>query len=176
MDRRKFLVSAGAGGLAVAGGATLASVTRADIPFDGLTRGRGSPATIRRTITNDDVTYHEVTNEVSTSGSRLPFDVWASRECNKIGARNVVQILEDRLDRELKGVGSGVRHLIFGPVITVDHNVTLDQNNVVNEPNVSLDRLISVTPRTITTTIHLAGTAYSNTTPVGVGHHEVSAD
>lgn len=178
MNRRKYLVAAGGALVAVTGGTAVANATRADILADSeLTRGKGDAETTARTVTRESVEYLESTNEVDERGHTEPFEGWARRECAAIGANEVVPVVEDRLDESVEGVGSGVRHLLFGPVVTLDHTVTRDRDgSIASEPNVQLDRLISVAPRTMTVTVTLDGRGYTTEVPVGVGHAEVSAD
>jgi len=178
MNRRKFLIAGGGTVVALAGGTAVASATRADILGDTeLTRGKGEAEEIEKTITRESVEYLESTNDVRENGHTQPFNKWARSECAEIGANEVVPVVDDRLETAVEGVGSGVRYLIFGPVITVDHTVTRDRDgSTVNEPNVTLEQLISVAPRTITVTVTLAGERFTKEFPVGVGHSEVSMD
>lgn len=171
MNRRKVLLTAG-GAIIAVGGTAVANATRADLLADSeLTRGKGEAVTIERTITRDSVEYLESTNEVRENGHTEPFNEWARRESEKTGASAVVPVVENRFEKSVEGVGSGVRYLIFGPVITVDHTVTRDRDgSIVSEPNVTLDQLISVAPRTMTVTINLNGRGYTKDIPVGVGH------
>lgn len=178
MNRRTYLVAAGGALTAVAGGTAVASATRADVLADSeLTRGEGEATTIARTISRDSVEYVESTNEVRENDRTEPFERWARRESNEIGAETVVGTVENRFEKSVEGVGSGVRYLLFGPVVTVDHTVTRDRDgSTVSEPNVGLERLVSVAPRTMTVTVELSGHEFTKEIPVGVGHSVVSMD
>jgi len=178
MNRREYLAVAGGSLVAVGGGAGLARATRADIAASGeLNRGSGAPVTREQTITRESVEYLPETNEVRERGSTQAFDDWARRECAAIGAREVLAVVQNRFDTAVEGVGSGVRHLLFGPAVTVDHTVTRDRDGeVTSEPNVTLDALTAAAPRTMTITVILDGQRYTRELPVGVGHTEVSAD
>lgn len=169
MNRRKFLLASG--GIISVGGTAVASATRTDILADEeLTRGKGKAVALENTNTLDSVTYLESTNEVRKNGNTLPFNKWARWECADIGASEVVFIVDNRLEPTVEGVGSGVASQIFGPVITADHTVTRDSDGtIVSEPNVTLDELISVAPRTVTVTVNLEGRGYATDIPVGVG-------
>lgn len=176
---RRTLLAAGAGGLAaVAGGAALADATRADVAADRqLTRGEGDRAALERTVARESVEYLEATDEVEADGRTVPFEEWARREAAEVGADAVVGVVEDRLDRSLRGVGSGVRYLLFGPVVTLDHTVTRNrEGEVVNEPDVPLETLVAVAPRRLAVTVVLEGRSSTARFPVGVGHVEVSYD
>lgn len=164
--------------VAAVGGTAVASATRADLDLDGeLTRAAGDPHVIRRTVTRESVTYLPSSDEVRTDGRTVPFDRWARRECRTVGADRVVTVVEERLGRPVESVGSGVRHLVFGPVVTVDHVTTRDRDGEVrSEPDVPVDRLVSTAPRTLTVTVALADRSYTTTLPVGVGQAEMSAD
>lgn len=178
MNRRKLLVSGTGALVAVAGGTAVANATRADISADGeLTRGAGDAVAIAETVTRDSVEYLESSNDVVENGHTAPFEEWARRECEEIAADEVVPVVDDRIEASVEGVGSGVRYLLFGPVITVDHTVTRDRDgSVASEPNVPFERLISVAPRTVTVTVTLDGRGFTTAVPVGVGHAEVSVD
>jgi len=176
--RRKYLVSAGGALVTLTGGTAVVRETRADILADGeLTRGRGEPAKVERAIVRDSVEYLEPTDEVRENGHTDPFGEWARRECGEVGAEAVVSVVERRIDGPVEGVGSGVQYLLFGPVVTVDHTVTQERDgSVASEPNIPLDRLVSVAPPTMTVTVALDGREYTAELPVGVGHAEVSPD
>lgn len=178
MNRRKVLVAAGGAIGTVAGGTAVANAARADILADGeLTRGGGEPAAREKTIDRDSVEYVDATNVVRENGHARPFDRWARRECEEIGAGTVVSVVEERLDTTVEGVGSGVRFLLFGPVVTVDHTVTRDRDgSIVSEPNVQFERLLSVAPRTLTVTVILEGQRFTKEMPVGVGTGTVYMD
>lgn len=174
MNRREFLVStAGVCGVA-AGGTLLAEATRADLlASDELTRGNGEPASITETVTSDAVEYLPSTNEVRTRDDTTSFDTWARLECHDTAASEIVEVVDDRIEQSVEGVGSGIRHLAFGLVVTVDHSVSRDRDGeVTSSPNVALDRLIALAPRTLTVTVELDGQASRRTLPVGVGHVE----
>lgn len=178
MNRRRFLIVGGGTVVAVAGGTAVASATRADILADiELTRGKGEPVAIEKPISRESVEYLESTNDVRENGDTQPFKKWARSESAKTGANEVLSVVDNRLDTAVEGVGSGVRYLIFGPIITVDHTVTRDRDgSIVSESNVSLEQLISVAPRTLTVTATLDGHAFTKEFPVGGGHNEVSMD
>lgn len=178
MNRREFLIASGGIVVASAGGTAVAKATRADLlAEDELTRGNGEAVAIEKQISRDSVEYLESTQEVREQGHTLPFSEWAQRKSAKIGADEVVSIVENRLDKPVEGVGSGVRYLIFGSVVTVDRTVTYDRHgSVVSEPNVSLNQLTSVAPHTMAVTVNLNGQSSTNQLPVGVGHSEVHMD
>lgn len=178
MDRRRLLIAGGGIVGAVAGGTALADATRADLLVDReLTQGTGEPVATQQTITRDAVDYLASTDAVREHGETEPFTEWARREGQEIAADTVVSVVESRVEGPLDGVGSGVRFLLFGPVITVDHLVTHDRTGtVVNEPTVTFNRLITVTPRTMTVTVTLDGHDYTTTFPVGVGQSDLYMD
>jgi len=178
VNRRTLLASAAGGLVAGAGGAALADATRADVVADrGLTRAEGDRAELERTAARESVAYVDSTDEVEEDGRTAPFEEWARREAAAVGADAVVGVVADRLDRSLEGVGSGVRSLVFGPVVTVDHTVTRNrEDEVVNEPDVPLETLVEVAPRSLAVTVALEGRSSTARVPVGVGHVEVSYD
>lgn len=171
MNRRQYLVSAGGALTALVGGSSVAYASRADIVASDLTRAQGEPAKLEKTITRGSVEYLEATNDVVKKGHTIPFTTWAKRASEEIGATAVLQVVDYRVDTTEAGVGSGVRSLLFGAVITVNHSIIKARDGSIrSEPNVPLDRLISVTPRTLTVSVHLAGRGYTQEIPVGVSH------
>lgn len=175
MNRRDAIIAGGGTIIGLGAGTVMADAVRADILVDSeLTRGKGAPAAMKQSVSTDGVDYLESSQRVRENGDTQPFRAWARTECLEIGANNVVEIIDDRLDKPVEGVGAGVRYLIFGPVITVDHTVTRDRDGeIVSEPNVPLEDLISVTPHTLQVTVMLDGNAYRREIPVGGGHSEV---
>lgn len=175
MNRRNVLIAGGGAIIWIGGGTAVADAVRADILADSeLTHGKGEPSAIKQTVSTDGVEFLESSQRVRDNGDTQPFHKWARAECLEIGANRIVEIIENRLDKPVEGVGAGVRYLIFGPVITVDHMVTRDRDGeIVSEPNVALEDLISVTPRTLRVTVILDGNKYRRAIPVGGGHSEV---
>lgn len=176
MNRRQLLLAGGGAVGALAAGTAVGAATRVDIvATDEMDRATGEPATLRRTVDGDSVEYLDGTDEVRENGETTPFERWARRECAEVAADSVVGIVQQRLDEPVEGVGSGLRALLFGFVVTVDHTVTRNrEGEVVSEPNVPLDRLTAVAPRSVRVTISLDGHAFTRRLPVGVGHVEVS--
>ncbi|WP_318571233.1 hypothetical protein [Salinigranum marinum] len=175
MNRRTFLIAGGGTAVALGGGTAVASATRADVLANSeLTRGKGEAETVEKTITRESVEYLESTTQVREDGHTESFSRWARRESATIGAREVILVVENRLNNSIEGVGSGVRSLIFGPVITVDHTVTHDRDSsIASEPNVTPEQLISVAPGTITVTVILDEHTFTKEFPVGVGHSQL---
>ncbi len=142
-----------------------------------LTRARGDPETVERTVDPDAVGYRESTGEVVENGRTQPVEDWARLECGDLATDAVVGVVEERLGEDVAGVGSGLRGLLFGFVLTVDHVVTRNRDGeVISRPNVGLDQLKDAAPRTLTATVALDGTdgdwEYTRAFPVGVGHEE----
>jgi hypothetical protein len=175
VNRRTYLAATGGAVATLAGGTAVASATRADILADSeMTRGDGAPVEIAHAPASESAKYRADGDTVAVDGTTVPFERWARREAFEAGADAVVPTIGDRLDRSLEGVGSGVRHLVFGLVVAVDHTVTRNRDgDVTSEPNVSLDRLSSVAPRTMTVTVSLDGRESTTDVPVGVGHVEM---
>lgn len=175
MNRRRLLIAGGGAIGALVGGTAVASATRADILADDeLTRGKGGSVEVENTITRESVEYLESTDEVRENGQTQSFKKWARGESAEIGAAEVLSVVEDRLDKKLEGVGSGVRYLVFGPVIAVHHYVTRNEDgSIISEPNVTLDQLISAVPQTMTVTVVVDGHTFTKEFPVGVGDSDV---
>lgn len=170
MNRRRFLFSASGVLAALAGGVAVGEPTRADIWYEeDLHRGRGAEATIERTITEPSESYIEESHEVTTRGSTLSFDTWGHRKCFTVASRKGPSIVDERLDTDVVGLGSSVRGLLYDFVAVIHHSIHLARDgSVISEPNVGLDEVISVAPRTITVTVSLDGQDYTESVPVAV--------
>lgn len=175
MKRRTLLAGAWAGAAALVGGAAAAEATRADVAFEqSMTRGKGDPASVERTVADDAVEYLPASDAVRYDhGGRDSFGQWAYYETAEVVAETVVPLVDDRLDVQLSGVGRGVRGLAFGLVVTVDHAVSRDrEGRVLSEPNVSVADLVSVAPPTMRATVTLDGRSHARDVPVAVEHVE----
>lgn len=174
MDRRQLLAVAGGGIAALAGGTAVADATRADLLVDSeLTRAEGDPTTVSRTVTSEAVEFRG-DGTVVENGTTWPRERWERSRCAEAGARAAVETADERIETPVEGVGSGVRSLAFGPVLTVDHTVVRDRDGAVeSEPNVSVDRLVAAAPRTVTVSLAVADRTVTRLFPVGVGYGEV---
>lgn len=174
MDRRRFLASLGGSLAAIAGGTATASGTKADIAADGrLHRPDGEPAATTETVTDGSVDYLSESDCVRDEHGTEPFDQWAKQTAIEHAAETVLSVVDDRLDEDDPGLGRGIRSLLFGLVVTVDHTVTRDRDgDVVHEPNVSMEQVLSVAPPTIRATVELDGRSLERAVPVAVGHSE----
>ena len=177
MKRRTYLTACGVGLASLAGCTTVAKTTRADVTADrSLVRGEGDPVATEHPVDRDSVEYLEETNEVRDGGTTQPFDRWARRKCETVGLAAVVPVIEERFGKSIEGVGTGVRSLLFGPVITVDYTIVRDSDgSVTREPNVEFEELVAVTPRRVTATVALEGRAYTRDVPVAARRSEVQS-
>ncbi|WP_324758709.1 hypothetical protein [Haloarcula montana] len=174
MERRQYLAALGGSITAVVGGTALASGTRVDIALDGsLHRGGGEPAATTKRVTDSSVEYSPESNRVEDGNGTEPFRTWARRAAIEHAAETVLPIVDGRLDEDISGLGRGIRSLLFGLVVTVDHTVTRNRDGeVVSEPTVPMERVLAVAPRTIRATVELAGESFERSVPVAVGHSE----
>jgi hypothetical protein len=174
MQRRRYLTALGGSVATLVSGTVLAGETRADITLDGrLHRADGEPAATTRTVTDSAVEYRPESDRVRTDHGTEPFDAWAGRTAIEHAAERVLSVVDRRLDEELSGVGRGIRSLLFGLVVTVDHTVTRNRDGeVVSEPTVPMERLLATAPRTIRATVELDGRSLERAVPVAVGHSQ----
>jgi hypothetical protein len=175
MYRRDFLAALTGGSLAAASGF---SAHRPAL-LEGSRRGRGDPISVQRSITDESITYDPDRGTVRyptlmgsdgpvAHGSE-PFELWANRRCASVGSDAVLPAVEDRVDREMTGIGKGVRGTSFGLAITVSATTTLDrEGTVVSEPVIPLDRLVAVTPATVYATVRFEGREHTRAVPVFV--------
>lgn len=162
----------------LAGGTAAAKATRADVIIEPrMYRGDGDPIAIRETVKRDDVAYLDGTDAVRVGDRTEPFERWARREASRNAAESILPAIEDRFDGPVSGLGRGLAYPLFGAVVTVDHGVTRTRGgDIESEPNVSLDELVSVTPRTVTVTVSLEGRAATRSLPGAVEHGDVQED
>lgn len=165
MNRRRYLAGIGGGLAALVGATAVADATRADIAADGtLHRPSGAPVETTKTVDAD---------AVREDGGTEPFGEWVRWTAFEHAAETVVPTVEDRLDEPDAGLGRGVRSLVFGLVVTVDYGITRNRDGeVVSEPTVPLDRVLSVAPRTVTVTVELDGRSAVREVPVAVEETE----
>jgi len=175
MNRRTFLAGLIGGGLAAASGFS----THRPALLEGSQRAGGEPISVTRTITDDSVTYDPdrgtvryptlMDSDGPVEHASEPFALWANRRCASVGSDEILPTIEDRVDRELAGVGTGVRGTAFGLASTVSATTTLDRDGtVVSEPNVSVERLRTVTPATVYTAIRFEEREHRRAVPVFV--------
>ncbi|GGN86452.1 hypothetical protein [Haloarcula pellucida] len=170
MNRRRYLAGIGGGLAALVGATAVADATRADIAADGaLHRPSGAPVETTKTVDADAVTYLPDRDAVREDGGTEPFGEWVRWTAFEHAAERVVPTVEDRLDEPDAGLGRGIRSLVFGLVVTVDYGTTRNRDGeVVSEPTVPLDRVLSVAPRTVTVTVELDGRSAVRGVPVAV--------
>ncbi|MFC6973935.1 hypothetical protein ACFQL1_03465 [Halomicroarcula sp. GCM10025709] len=174
MERRRYLAALGGSVATLVGGTAAANATRVDITLDGrLHRADGDPAATTKTVTDSAVEYDPDSGRVRTDHGTEPFDAWARRTAIEHAAETVLSVVDRRLDEDLSGVGRGIRSLLFGLVVTVDHTVTRNRDGeVVGEPTVPMEQLLATAPRTMRATVELDGRSLERPVPVGVGHSE----
>lgn len=184
LHRRDTLALLGLGGV---GGVSVPGMVSAFAPetIVGLPRGEGAPVTVEQELTDEAVDYRPASDTVRWSRSTgeggpyttEPFGTWASRTAASVGSDAVLPAIRERLDGEATGIGNGVSDELVGMVIAVSIGTTYDrEGQVVSEPNVSLEELVDVTPRTVRTTVTLEGREYTRPVAVFVEEGEVHED
>ncbi|MFC6862511.1 hypothetical protein ACFQGE_03425 [Halomicroarcula sp. GCM10025817] len=168
MNRRRYLSALGGGLAALVGAVALGDATRADVAAErGLHRPSGAPVSTR--TVRDDVTYLPERDAVRDGDGTRPFAAWLRRTAFEHAAETVVPVVEDRLGESDAGLGRGIRSLLFGSIVTVDYGVTRNRDgDVVAEPSVPLERVLSVAPRSVDVTVELDGRTARRGAPVGV--------
>jgi len=179
VNRREALGLLGVGSVAIPGGIT----TLKPEAIVGHPQGRGAPVSTEQTITDEGVEYRPSSDTVRwvkyrSGGDPVayetePFEKWADRRCATVGSDIVLPTIQTRVDKELQGVGKGASGEIIGLVITVHIGTTYDRDgDVKSEPNVPVETLLDVTPRTVQTTIELEEREHSRSVPVFVEETE----
>lgn len=179
VSRRETLGLLGVGSIAIPGGIT----TLKPEVIVGHPQGRGAPVSTEQTITDEGIEYRPSSDTVKwvkyrSGGDPVahetePFEKWADRRCASVGSDVVLPTIQTRLDKDLQGVGKGVSGETIGLVITVHIGTTYDRDgDVISEPNISVEDLLAVTPRTVRATIKLEGREHSRSVPVFVEETE----
>lgn len=171
LSRREALAFLGVGGLSILG---LITAFKPEL-LVGHRRAEGAPVSVERVISDGTIEYRPASDTVRWSKSTdqtgpyvtEPFEKWASRSSASVGSEVVVSTIQDRVGKEVTGIGEGVSGEIIGSVISVHIGSTFDvDGNVISQPNIPTERLVAVTPRTVRTTITLEGREYTRPIPV----------
>ncbi|MFD1587721.1 hypothetical protein ACFR9U_12065 [Halorientalis brevis] len=148
-------------------------------------RPDGDPVTIERTITDPDLDYlpdeHAVKypayyKRVGTPGDgpptrttiyeTTPFEDWAVTECASAGAKKVGSVVRSAVDGD-PNLSVGITTRDDEMAISARQTTTKNrEGEVVSEPTVPFDRVVAVTPRAVTATVHLDDQSHTATIPV----------
>lgn len=178
VSRREALGLFGVGGVSIPGG--IAAFNPEMIV--GLPRAEGDSISVERAITDDSIEYRPSSDTVKWSRSTSqtgpyetePFEKWANRKSASVGSDVVLPTIQDRADREVSGIGKGVSGEYIGMVIAIHIGTTYNRDgNVISEPNMSVEGLVDVTPRTVRTTITLEEREYTRPIPVFIEEADI---
>lgn len=146
-------------------------------------QGQGQPLTVNRVIEDDEITYFEGNNSVRyRSGTEsvheedssepttnpeysvIPFSQWARTKCATIAVEALNEKLDQTFESSLTGVSGAINHSDGAKEVYVDYSVTRNQDGeVIEEPKVSFQNVVSATPKQIVVTITLAGREHEET-------------
>jgi len=172
-----------------------ASVTGTDTTRQGPIRPDGDPVTIERTITDPDLDYlpdeHAIKypayyERVGTPGDgpptrttiyeTTPFEDWAVTECASAGAKKVGSVVRSAVDGD-PNLSVGITTRDDEIAISTRQTTTKNrEGEVVSEPTVPFDRVVAVTPRTVTAMVHLEDQSHTATIPVWVDEIAIQYD
>ena len=137
-------------------------------------RGKGESVSVEKTVTDDAVTYIEKAGEVRypvvySGGEPQNFTTnkfkhWAKRRSAFVGSSAVLSAIEDRLAIPVDGIGRSVGSRLFNTVIFVEYITPREANNYPAE--LTFQRVIKVTPRSVEATVVLEGEQYTRAVPV----------
>lgn len=146
-----------------------------------VVRGTGGPMTICETVTLGESKYLPDESEVRHVVARNaegpvewttePVAQYVHRECVKAGAEAVLPTIEDRFDSPVENISTKAQFGDDGDPgerIIVEYTVWKETwgQAVRSTPNIDFDDLVSVTPRTVRTTVGLGDEEYSCNVPV----------
>lgn len=154
----------------------------------GPVRPDGDPVTAERTVTDSDLDYLPDEHAVKYPAyyertgrgpdgeptrtaiyETTPFEDWAVTECASVGAQKISRVVDSRVDGDPHlsvGISTRDDRLILGADQTTTKN---REGEVVSAPTVEFDRVVAVTPRAVTATVHLEDQTHTATIPVWVG-------
>jgi hypothetical protein len=158
-------------------------------------RGRADPVAVETAVERDEVEYLpeddavryvaawvHADHEAFVSGTNTerepryettPFEQWAPTECAHAGAKRILEVARERLERGSDEVRYGVTTEDGTKVIHVEYSTVVGRDGTVtSEPTVDHDELVAATPASVTATVSLGGRTHTETVPVWV-HHSV---
>lgn len=191
LSRRRLLSACGLLGASFAGclGRAPRSPTD-DGPTREPVRGAADPVTVERTVDDEELEYLEATDEVRYVAAyrhtnhdevenaskperepvyeTTPFERWGETECAHAAALEVGDIIENAFDGGAN-TSPGVTTRDGKKVVEADYHTHLDRDgDVISKPSVEFERVVEVTPRSVTATVSLEGHEHADTVPVFV--------
>ncbi|WP_232686741.1 hypothetical protein [Halobacterium zhouii] len=189
MSARRRVLGLAASTLAAAAGCNAAPDFSSDpatpntttLPANERARAEADPISVERTVSDSDNEYIPENDTVryaaiASGGSvdeyhYVSFDEWANNKAETVAARGTREFLETRLQNTaFVSVRSGSFERPT-PYVEVVHRTEVDDSGtVVNEPEISVSRLVEATPSSITVTadIAIAGKSVTREYPVFV--------
>lgn len=138
--------------------------------------GNGEQVSVEKTITDDAITYLEKSDEVRypivyaggepQEYTTNKFKHWAKRKSAFVGSTAVLSAIEERLTIPVDGIGKSVGSRLFDTVIFVEYITPREANNY--PPELTFQKVIDVTPRSVEATVVLEGEKYTRSVPVTV--------
>lgn len=181
VSRRGAIALLGVGGLSISG---LVTASKPEL-IVGHPRAEGAPVAVERDITDESIAYRPESDTVRWSKSTgqdgpyvtEPFEKWASRRAASVGSTVVIPTIQDRISKEVTGIGTGMAGELIGTVISVRFGTTFDaEGDVISEPNLSKETLIEEAPRTVRSTIALDGRTFTRQVPVFIEEADLYED
>lgn len=146
-------------------------------------KGQDQTLTVNRVIKNEEITYIENNNSVKyRSGTEsiheennsepttkpeysvIPFSQWARTRCATIAVEALNEELDQTFEKSLTGISGAINHSDGKKEVYIDYSVTRNQDGeVIEEPKVSFENIVSATPKQVVVTITLAGQKHEET-------------
>lgn len=154
--------------------------TTAALATGERTRGEADPIATEETVTDDDYEYVESNDTVrypaTMSGGEVssygysPFEDWTETEGASVGSTAVLDRLESRLESTASiGAGFGRRDDADGLAVSVTYETLKNRDGeVIDEPEVPVERVLAETPRAVEAQVEFAGRSASHSYPVFV--------
>jgi len=142
----------------------------------GSPRGEGESISTERSTFEGTVEYQSESETVRWSSSENPdgpedyttgpFEDWASWRAYSAAVDAATAAIRERIDGEVGPFMSSISDQYIGPVVMLRLATRRKRNGEVEEPNISLNRLVDAAPRNVEATIRLSGRSYTDTIPV----------
>lgn len=146
----------------------------------GPRQGEADPIRVEETVVVDDpdlaylpeknaVRFPSLVNQSGVVAyDTMPFGRWSQLQCAETGVEAVWATVSDSID-DAHHIGCGATSSFPGMVVELSHDTELDEaGNVVDEPTISFEELLGVTPESVTVSVSLDGTTATHTVPVRV--------
>ncbi len=119
-------------------------------------------------VEGEDVVRFQKTVGANPQYDTMPVEKWVEFRAAEAAKDVVQEELNERVDGDISGVGTGISSTDDGATKTVKvyHERWRNEDGTVTEPSISFDRLQEITPERVETTAEYHGETYARSIPV----------